>query len=154
MTPQPHIKSVILDATVVINLIKMGELGILPKLKSYEFWVPNHVKDEVHRKTQRLRLRKALKAGWLKELEITDLAEVELYVQNRSRFGEGESAGMAIAQARGWIEASDDRAVKREVKAKMGPDRLLDTRKLLQEAVNKGTLEQPRFESLCNRFDL
>ena len=143
-----------LDATIIINLIDMRLLGILPKLPAFEFWVPNHVKDEVHRRNQRLQLRKALRAGWIEEVEIIDLTEIELYAQHRSRFGQGESACMAVAQTRGWTVASDDRAVKRNVTATLGADRLLDTKGLLESAVTAGVVDQADCEELFVRFEL
>lgn len=108
-------KSVVLDANVLINLLTADQLSILPELDHYRFLVPNHVLDEVHRKAQRQRLRKALKVGWLEEVEIVDLTEMELYAEYRARFGEGESACMAVARSRGWIVASDERAVRKEL---------------------------------------
>ena len=154
MTAQPERRLVALDATVIINLIDMDQLGILPKLREFDFWVPNHVKDEVHRRKQRLHLRKALRAEWIAELEVVDLAEIELYAEYRSRFGQGESACMAVARTRGWIVASDDRAVKRDVTRALGAERLLDTKGLLQAAVTAGIVEQKDFDKICDSFGL
>ena len=154
MTAQPEPRAVLLDATVVINLINMGQLGILPRLQGFKFWVPNHVKGEVHRRNHRLQLRKALRAGWIEELEVVDLAEIELYAQYRSRFGQGESACMAVARTRGWTVASDDRAVKRDAVQTLGADRLMDTKDLLEAAVAAGIVEREEFEKIRNRFGL
>ncbi|MBI4248503.1 MAG: hypothetical protein HY611_03285 [Elusimicrobia bacterium] len=154
MTAQPQRRPVALDATVIINLIDMGQIGILPKLREFEFWVPNHVKSEVHRRNHRLQLRTALRARWITELEIVDLAEIELYAEYRSRFGQGESACMAVARTRGWSVASDDRAVKRDATRTLGAERLLDTKGLLEAAVRAGILDQEDFEKICNSFGL
>lgn len=143
-----------LDATVIINLIDVGRLGILPKIREFEFRVPNHVKDEVHRRNQRLQLRKAIRAKWIEELEVVDLSEIELYAQHRSRFGQGESACMAVAQTRGWVIASDDRAVKRAVTVALGADRLLDTKTILEAAIAAGFVTRPDFEEICSKLGL
>lgn len=143
-----------LDATVIINLIDIRLLGILPKLPAFEFWVPNHVKDEVHRRNQRLQLRKALRSRWIEELEVVDLAEIELYAEYRSRFGQGESACMAVARTRSWTVASDDRAVKRFVAQSLGEDSLMDTKDLLETAVAAGIVKRKDFEEICNSFGL
>ena len=37
MTAQPQRRLVALDATVIINLIDMDQLGILPMLREFEF---------------------------------------------------------------------------------------------------------------------
>ncbi len=154
MTAQPERRPVLLDATVLINLINMGQLGILPRLQGFKFWAPNHVRDEVHRRNHRLQLRKALHAGWIEELEVVDPAEAELYAQYRSRFGQGESACMAVAGTRGWSVASDDRAVKRDVARTMGEGRLIDTKGLLESAVTAGLMERADFEQICDRLGL
>ncbi len=128
-------KPVVLDADVLINLIGMRKLDVLPKIRGHEFWITNHVQDEVHRKAQRIQIRKALKAGWVRELEVSNLTEIDFYTQYRLRFGKGESACLAVASVRGWIIATDDRAVQREVKSKFGEDRLLDTERLASKVL-------------------
>ncbi|MBI4064546.1 MAG: hypothetical protein HY401_09655 [Elusimicrobia bacterium] len=138
----------------MINLLDMNQLQILPKLKQYKFLTPNHVLDEVHRRSQRLKLRKAIKAGWLEEFEIADISEIELYAQYRTRFGSGESACMAAAVKRGWTVASDERAVKREITAKLGSNNSLGTRNLLEAAVQANVLDQTRFNELRLGFGL
>ena len=131
----------------------MNCLEILPELTQYQFAVPNHVWEEIHRRPQRLRLRKVFKEGWLEEAEITDLAEIETYSKYRTRFGAGESACLALACSRGWIVASDEKAVKREVALKLGAARMIDTKTLLQDAVNKSILTEMKFKDLCDRFE-
>lgn len=143
-----------LDAAVIINLMNAGQLGILPKLRGFEFWTPNHVKEEIHRRSQRLQLRKALRAGWISELEVFDPAEIELYASYRSRFGQGESACMAVARTRGWTVASDDRAVKRAVTGNLGADRWSGTKGLLEAATEAGFIGRSDFEEICERFGL
>ncbi len=131
----------------------MNQLPILPELKQYKFLTPNHVMVEVHRRSQRLKLRKAIKAGWFEEFEITDMVEIELYAQYRTRFGSGESACMAAAVTHGWIVASDERAVKRETSARLGPGNFLGMKDILEIAVKAKVLEQARFNELCQRFE-
>ena len=108
----------------------------------------------MHRRKQRLHLRKALRAKGITELEVVDLAEIELYAEYRSRFGQGESACMAVVRTRGWMVASDDRAVKREVTRALGAERLLDTKGLLEAAVSAGIMERKDFEKICDSFGL
>ncbi len=126
------VRPVVLDANVLINLIRLNKLDILKNIKGYKFFIPNHVTVEVHKRTQRLQIHKAFKEGWIQELEISDLSEIEFYIRYRSRFGQGESACMAVAESRGWIVASDDRSVQREVKKKFGAEKLMSTDILLK----------------------
>lgn len=142
MTPAPRNRNicVALDANILITLLNMNRLDLLAGLKGYEFYVPDQVVEEVHRKVQRERLREAIKTGWLKEIEVTDIAEMEIYAQYRHRFGKGESACLAVGRSRKWPVATDDRAVKREVEAAMGKANLLDTGVILEVAVKQGVL--------------
>ena len=59
-------KRIVLDANILITLLNMNHLELLAGLKGYEFYVPDPVAEEVHRKVQRERLREAIKAGYLK----------------------------------------------------------------------------------------
>lgn len=147
------IRAVVVDANILITLLNMNCLDILAKLDKYEFWMPIDVKNEIHRKTQRAKLRRALKLNWLKELEITEMADMELYAKYRKRFGKGESSCMAVGFNRGWIVASDEKAVKKEVIAVAGVDNLLDSRTIFDEAVNAGFLSKSEFKELNKNFE-
>jgi predicted nucleic acid-binding protein len=154
LTPPPAPQKIVLDANVLINLLTINCFEILPQLSPYQFTIPNHVWDEVHRKAQRLRLKKALNEGWLEEVEIVDLSEIDLYSKYRSRFDAGESACLALGASRRWIVASDEKAVKREVRLNLGTELMADTRTLLQMAVSKAILTETKFKDLCDRFGL
>lgn len=130
----------------------MNRLDMLAGLKGYEFYVPDQVVEEVHRKVQRERLREAIKAGWLKEIEVTDIAEMEIYAKYRHRFGKGESACLAVGRNRKWPVATDDRAVKREVLAVMGSVNLLDTGVILGIAVRQGVLTSAELKEIHENF--
>ncbi|MDO8804483.1 MAG: hypothetical protein Q7R35_08625 [Elusimicrobiota bacterium] len=141
-----------LDANILITLLNMNRLDIMAGLKGYEFYVPDQVVEEIHRKVQRERLREAIKAGWLKEIEVTDIAEMEIYAQYRHRFGKGESACLAVGRNRKWIVATDDKAVKREVSTVMGSGNLLDTGAILAIAVKQGVLTSAELKELHENF--
>lgn len=154
MTPAPRNRNicVALDANILITLLNMNRLGLLTGLKGYEFYVPDQVVEEVHRKVQRERLREAIKAGWLKEIEVTDIAEMEIYAKYRHRFGKGESACLAVGRNRKWPVATDDRAVKREVQVVMGSGNLLDTGAILAIAVKQGVLTSAELTEIRENF--
>jgi len=137
-----------LDANILITMLNMNRLELLAELKGYEFYVPDQVVEEIHRKVQRERLREAIKAGWLKEIDITDIAEIEMYAKYRQRFGKGESACLAVGRKRGWTVATDDKAVKREAAAVMGTENLLDTEAILAAAVEQGILSSAELATI------
>lgn len=143
---------VALDANILITLLNMNRLELLAGLKGYKFYVPDQVVEEIHRKVQRERLRGAIKAGWLEEIEVTDLAEIEMYGGYRRRFGRGESACLAVGRNRGWVVATDDKAVKREVTTDMGSANLLDTGAILAIAVKQGALSSAELKEIREGF--
>jgi len=146
-------KNVVLDATVIINLLDVNRLNILPQLTSLKFIVSNHVRQEIHYRSQRIRLRNAIKNEWIKEVEISDRAEMETYAQYRSRFGQGESACLSLGQHRSWIVASDDRAVRREIINTRGPEWIMDTLGILKEAMkDPKVLSKSDFVVICRRL--
>lgn len=142
----------VLDANILITLLNMNRLELLAGLKGYGFCVPDQVVEEIHRKVQRERLRDAIKAGWIKEIEVIDIAEIEMYAKYRQRFGKGESACLAVGRNRSWTVATDDRTVKREVMAVMGSVNLLDTGAILAIAVKQGVLTAPELAELHKNF--
>ena len=71
---------VIVDTSCLINFLIVDRMDIFGALSGYAFVVPNHVVAEVKDPAQRTRFEAALKTGALTEIEITDLAEIELYV--------------------------------------------------------------------------
>ena len=68
---------VIVDTICLINFLIVDRMDIFGALSGYAFVVPNHVVAEVTDATQRTRLKAALTAGVLTEIEITDLGEIE-----------------------------------------------------------------------------
>ena len=123
---------VVLDPNILIDLIQNHQLDQLHQIRGYKFHVPNHVWDEIKRHAQKIQVYKAVRDGWLGEIEITDVNELELYVQYRVRFGKGESACLAIGVARSWLISSSEKAIKKEAFSRLGASAFLDVLKLLQ----------------------
>ena len=67
--------------------------------------------------------------------------EIEAYAIYRSRFGDGESAAMAVAVNRRWLIAIDEKGpTRREVIARLGEDHLLTTASILGTAIADGLI--------------
>jgi predicted nucleic acid-binding protein len=142
-----------MDADVLINLMRINKLDILPRLVGCEFYVPQDVWGEVHRKTQRDRLKKAINKEWLREIVVDDFAEMGLYAEFKTRFGKGESACLAVARNRGWVVVSDDKAVKRFVEATPSVAwSIVGTEGILRWGVEGGVLQESEFETLAKRL--
>ncbi len=145
------------DTSVLVNLAHLDRLDLFAAT-GFEAHVPNHVVAEVTRRDQRERLTAAIAAGHLKELEIVELAELTAYAKLRKRFGEGESAAMAVAFTRGWAIAIDEGGpVRRIVVERIGQDHLLTTAALLTLAVHAGVIDRANIPAIratleANRF--
>ncbi len=145
------------DTSVLLNLAVLDRLDLFAAT-GFEAHVPNHVVAEVARQEHRARLDTALAAGHLTELEITELAELTEYARLRKRFGDGESAAMAVAFTRRWSVAVDEVGpVRRLVLERLGAERLLTTPSLLTRAVRQnaiGLADIPGIRAIltANRF--
>ena len=138
--PKPH-ALLVADTSVLVNLAILDRLDLFAAT-GFEAHVPNHVVREVIRPEQRGRLDRALAVGQLTEIEITDIAEMTEYAGLRKRFGDGESAAMAVAFSRRWAIAVDEAGpVRRIVLERLGPDLLLTTPALLTRAVRQAVID-------------
>ena len=127
---------VVADANVLINLIHAGRLDLLGALTAFEFVVPDHVVAEITVPAQRQALEIALTRGALSTQSITDPRELATYAELRCIMGSGEAACLAMAEARGWLIASDEkRRFRREVIARLGEGRLVTTAGLFVMAI-------------------
>lgn len=140
-----------------MNLAILDRLDLFAAT-GFEAHVPNHVIAEVKRQDFRERLGAALAAGHLSELEITELAELTEYAGLRRRFGDGESAAMAVAFTRTWSIAIDEAGpVRRIVVERLGKDHILTTPSLLTRAVHQAVIDRAdllaiRATLAANRF--
>lgn len=136
------VRTVVLDASVVINLIHAGRLDLLGKIEGYEFVVPDQVIAlEVTYPEQAKALSAALEAGWVRRAETTDTVEMELYAELSAVMGKGEAACLAMAAHRRWLLACDEGGrFLREATYRLGSDMLLNTPGILLLAIRRGVL--------------
>lgn len=84
------VRTVVLDASVVINLIHACRLDLLAKIEGYEFVVPEQVIElEVTYPDQAKALSAALEAGWVRRVESTETAEIRLDAELSAVMGKG-----------------------------------------------------------------
>jgi predicted nucleic acid-binding protein len=139
--PSSPTRVVVTDANVLINLMHAGRLDLLGALTAFEFVVPDHVITEITAPAQRQALEIALTRGALRRQSITDPRELATYAGLRRIMGSGEAACLAMAEARGWLIASDEkRRFRREVIARLGEGRLMTTAGLFVIAIRAGVI--------------
>ncbi len=136
MTNEETVCVVVTDANVIINFIHIEQLDLLCALPGLKFVVPEHVVDEITDPDQKKVLETALNNNHLERIMITELAEMENYVELHRILGQGEAACLAIAKYRGYRVASDEKRVfRRLVLERIGHNRLLTTSDLILHAV-------------------
>lgn len=162
--PAPR-RTVVVDANVLINLIHVQRLDLLPALPGHEFVVTDDVASEVTDPAQRSALDAALSAGQLRRETITGPKDLARYAELRQVMGAGEAACGALAEARGWLIASDEKGrFRREVNERLGVGHLITTPGLFVLAIRAGiitvedadqakaTLERHRFRMSFTSF--
>jgi len=142
MTPEPDVvRIVVADASVLINFIHVDLLSLLGRLDGFEFLVPEQVIEEISRPGQAAKLAAALEAGHLIRVVSTDPGEIQSYAELHDVMGRGEAACLAIAEARGWWVACDERGrFLRHLRDRLGPGRVVNTPGLFILAIRAGLL--------------
>jgi predicted nucleic acid-binding protein len=135
-------RTVVLDTSIVINLIHAGRLDLLGRIEGYEFVVPEQVVAlEVTYPDQAKALGEALDRGYLRREVSTDTTEIGLYEELSRVMGKGEAACLAMAACRGWMAGCDEGGrFRREALARIGRERLLNTPGIIVLAIRRGVL--------------
>lgn len=83
----------------------------------------------------------AIAQGWLAKESINTPAELKVFVDPSRILGVGEAACLALAQAREWLVASDERRTFfREARSRLGEGRILNTAGIYVLAIRAGLL--------------
>ncbi|MCY3931354.1 MAG: hypothetical protein OXH70_06535 [Acidobacteria bacterium] len=132
---------VALDASVLINFLVISKVSLLASLPGLGFVVPEEVVAEIRRPAQARALAAAIDRGDLQRLESMAPGEADDFLRLNEDFGRGESACLAVAQARGWFIACDERgAFLNRARRVLGEGRMLDTPTLLLLAIDADLL--------------
>lgn len=146
-------QSVAIDTNVLINLIHVERLDLLGKVPGFEFVAPEEVVEEVARPEQAQLPEEAIRRGDLRREAITD-GERILYADLLDVIDDGEAACMAMAQARGWLIATDERRrILRLAHERLGPRSVLNTAGLLVLAIRGGILSIEEADRIKGRLE-
>ncbi len=110
---------VIFDSCCISNFALSDSMFILENLYEDSAFVTNFVSAEIMRGIQAghlglSRLEIAFEAGWIREIALRSKREKSLFEKLSVSLGLGEASSIAIAERRGFIFASDDKAARRE----------------------------------------
>jgi predicted nucleic acid-binding protein len=134
-------RTIVLDASVVINFIHVGQLALLAALPGYEWVVLEDVVAEITDSAQREQLDIAIASRQLRVETVTELEDLVQYAELRRTLGRGEAACIVLAARHGWLVASDEKGkFQREATARLGSGRLVNTAGLFVAAIRAGLL--------------
>lgn len=129
MADQPTL--VVLDSSVLINLLHAGCLGFFALGRSLRALVPDEVVEEVRRPEQQKALAAAIEAGHVERRSITEPEALEDLADLRRTFGKGEAASLALAGRERLRIACDEQGAFRRVAVQRLGEPLLTTADLL-----------------------
>jgi len=109
---------IIFDCCCLSNFALSDSLFILKNLYSNSAFVTEFVSAEIMRGIQRgykdlAKIQDSLREGWLKEAVLSTKEEKSLYETLSVSLGLGEASSIAVAKARGFFFACDDRTANR-----------------------------------------
>jgi hypothetical protein len=151
---------VILDACVLINLLASGRAQDIMTDSRYQFGICSVVKNESiylratdsNAPPEEVKLDLHVESDSLVVYELSGDAEKELYIDFAAELDDGEAMSLALAHARGFAMASDDRKARRVFIGEVpDPKRLLSTSQILKEwseiaGLDPAELKQVLFE--------
>jgi predicted nucleic acid-binding protein len=110
--------------------------------------MPHEVAEEIVEPRQAAALAEVLAKGLVRPEPLTQIPALALYAELLKTMGRGEAACLSLAVTNGWMIASDEkRAFRREVLARVGPGRLLNTPGILLLAIRRGVLSVPEADA-------
>ncbi len=129
------------DACILINLLRVHRLDLLGVVPPYVFCVPTQALGEITYPDQQAELKEALDRGWIREVRLEAITELQIFARANEQLGSGESACIALAEARNWVLGTDDSKGAKWKKVISAPSiRVLNTPGLLLLAIRQGVL--------------
>ena len=149
---------VVLDACMVISFGNAGRLDLIDTLRLHCVCVSARARAEVVRDPARAALEASIAAGRLcaEQIDLQNPAEQEALQKYDARpafRGRGDAEVLALAESRGHIVASDERAMRSAVVAAWGAQRLAGTADFIVWAVREGRLLAEQAESVLGQLD-
>ena len=146
------------DACILINLLRVHRLDILGTVTPYVFCVPTEALGEITYPDQQAELKESLDHGWIQEVHLEAIAELQVFARANEQLGSGESACLALAQVSHWILGTDDSKGAKWRKVISAPGiKVLNTPGILLLAIRQGVLTVRQADQIkatleANRF--
>lgn len=132
---------IVLDASVLLNFVKIGRIELLGQLGTSVVLL-DQILDEVRRPEQRKAVEGAVKAGILDLQSVRDPVEVALFANLRAdgRLGAGECVVLAVALNRNWVAGLQDKRARVEGQRRREDLVLCQTEDLVLKLIQSGHL--------------
>lgn len=149
---------IVLDACMIISFGNAGRLDLVDTLRLDRVCVSARARSEVIRDPARAAMEASVAAGRIcvESIDLEDVTEQEAlqaYDARPAFRGRGDAEVLALAASRGYIVASDERAVRSVVIAEWGLRRLVGTADFIVWAVREGRLPIADAESALAQLD-
>jgi predicted nucleic acid-binding protein len=149
----PKMPEIIFDTCVLSNFAMADALSILKHLYQGSAHLTAFAGAEILRGIQgghleMGRIMGSVRDGWLEEVNLSLGAEKDLFEELSLSLGLGEASSLAVAKARKWVLASDDRAARYAAQARA--IKLTGTVGILITAARKGLISEKRAEDLLS----
>ncbi|NCO65490.1 MAG: hypothetical protein COW32_08535 [Candidatus Aquicultor secundus] len=146
---------IIFDNCVLSNFSTADSLDIVKKFYAgsahvTSFVVAENIKGILKGHDGLLKVRDAIKAGWIKEIPLDTTEEKTLFETLSISLGFGEASSIAIAKTRGFVFACDDKIARKEA-AFLGV-KLTGTVGILIKAIKKEIIDSKEADSILNRM--
>jgi len=146
---------VVFDCCVISNFALSGSLSVLQSMFSGTSYITNFVSAEISRGMQSghgelVSVKEALKDGWLLEIAPETEEEKTLLEKLSVSLGFGEASSIAVAMARDYLFACDDKVARGE--ASILGIKLTGTIGILSTAVKKSIINTKTANSYLKKM--
>jgi len=144
----------VVDASVILNLTPIRGLSVLLDSKRYFWKITPIARREVENAEARRQLEVAIVSGQIavEELDLSVEVEADLLAHWSEELDAGEAEAVALAVARGWRVALEDRKGQRLMNEQLGHGRWVNCADLLLHAVDDKRLTLTEAEDLFVRL--
>ncbi len=146
---------IIFDNCVLSNFALSDSLNIIKRLyanRSFitDFVMAENIKGILKGYKELSKIKEAIKNGWLKEVTLKTVEEKTFFEGLSVSLGFGEASSIAVAKARSFVFACDDKAARKE--AVLFGVRLTGTVGILIKAVRKRIIDRDKANEILHRM--
>lgn len=140
---EPGSALIVSDTSVLINFLRIDRMDLIAALP-FDIVATSHVAEEILDiyVEQDERYRQAIAAGTIREINLTDEDELQLFAELSAtqRIGIGECSAIACAACRGYPLAIDDRQATTQARETEETLVIVGTKDLIVEMIKRGLL--------------